>query len=101
MVLFLRSTLKDTLANQKWLLRLGVASFFMMYLGSELGWVVAEVGRQPWAIQDMLPVKVASTNIGAGNVATTFFIFLTLFTVLLIAEIKIMLRQIKIGPEGA
>jgi cytochrome d ubiquinol oxidase subunit I len=76
-------------------------SFFLAYLASEFGWVVAEVGRQPWAIQDMLPVKMATTNIGAGHVQATFFIFLILFTLLLVAEVKIMLKQINIGPEGA
>lgn len=100
-LLFIRGTLKNSLSEQKWLLRLGVCSFFIVYLASEFGWVVAEVGRQPWAIQDMLPVSVATTKIAAGHVATTFFIFLFLFTMLLFAEIKIMLKQIKIGPEGA
>ena len=78
-----------------------MASFFLAYLASEMGWVVAEVGRQPWAIQDMLPVKMAATNIAAGHVQATFLLFFVLFTVLLLAEIKIMLKQIKIGPEGA
>jgi cytochrome bd ubiquinol oxidase subunit I len=99
-ILFLRATLVGNLTERKWLLRLGVASFFIAYLASELGWVVAEVGRQPWAIQDLLLVKMASTDIAAGHVATTTVIFLLLFTLLLLAEIKIMLRQINIGPEG-
>ena len=55
-------------------------SFFLGYVANQAGWVVAEVGRQPWAIQGLLPVGVASTNIAAGNVQTTFFMFLTLFT---------------------
>ena len=100
MLLLLRNTLNDTLADKKWLQFFGFISFFGMLLASEFGWVVAEVGRQPWAIQDMLPVKMASTNIAAGHVATTFIIFLALFTILMIAEVKIMLKQIKIGPEG-
>jgi len=65
-----------------------------------MGWVVAEVGRQPWAIQGLMPVKVATTNIAVGHVQATFFMFLGVFTLLLIAEIKIMLKQISIGPEG-
>ncbi|PID55436.1 cytochrome ubiquinol oxidase subunit I, partial [candidate division KSB3 bacterium] len=68
-LLFLRGTLQDTLPDNKWLLYLGLITFPMMYLGSEFGWVVAEVGRQPWVIQDMLPVKAATTNIAAGHVA--------------------------------
>jgi cytochrome bd ubiquinol oxidase subunit I len=72
---------------------------FLGYVAQQAGWVVAEVGRQPWAIQGLLPVSVASTNIAASSVQITFFIFLTLFTALLIAEIGIMVKQIKIGPE--
>jgi cytochrome d ubiquinol oxidase subunit I len=101
LLLFLRGALADDLEERPGLLRFGVISFFLVYLASELGWVVAEVGRQPWAIQDMLPVKMAATNISAGNVQATFVIFFVLFAVLMIAEIKIMLKQIKIGPEEA
>ena len=101
LVLFLRSAMKDRLTENRWLLRAGVLSFFLVYLASELGWVVAEVGRQPWAIQDMLPVKMAATNIVTGSVQTTFIMFFVLFAILLLAEIKIMLKQINIGPEGA
>ncbi|MBU2539226.1 MAG: cytochrome ubiquinol oxidase subunit I, partial [Proteobacteria bacterium] len=82
---------------------LSLACFFSIFLGyvaQQAGWVVAEVGRQPWAIQGLLPVGMASTNIAASNVQTTFFMFLTLFTALLIAEIRIMMKQIKIGPEA-
>ncbi|MFH0783114.1 MAG: cytochrome ubiquinol oxidase subunit I [Pseudomonadota bacterium] len=101
LALFLRAALANRLFESKWLLRLGVVSFFLAYLASEFGWVVAEVGRQPWAIQDMLPVKMAATNIASGHVQATFLMFFVLFAVLLLAEIKIMLKQIKIGPEGA
>ncbi len=82
-----------------WLNRTSFLALFLGYIASQAGWVLAEVGRQPWAIQDLLPVGVAATPIAAGNVKLTFFIFLTLFTVLLVAEIGIMARQIKIGPE--
>ena len=56
--------------------------------------------RQPWAIQDMLPVGAAISKLQTGSVQLTFFIFLLLFTVLLFAEIGIMLKAIKKGPEG-
>lgn len=93
-------TSRDKITEARWLLSLGVLSIFLGYVASQAGWVVAEVGRQPWAIQGLLPVSVANTNIGAGHVQTTFFMFLGLFTLLLIAEMKIMLKQISIGPEG-
>ena len=93
--------IKDTIEEKRWLLPLGVLSFFLAMIASQAGWIVAEVGRQPWAIQNMLPVGVATSNLSAGNVMTTFWMFAILFTLLLLAEIKIMLNQIKKGPEGA
>ncbi len=92
-------SLKGTLEKKTWLHVLSLPMFFLGLIASQAGWVVAEVGRQPWAIQDLLPVNVASTNIAVGNVQATFFIFLAIFTMLLIAEVSIMLKQIKIGPE--
>ena len=67
------------------------------YIAAECGWIVAEVGRQPWAIQDLMPVGVAATHLSSVNVQISFFIFLVLFTALLIAEIGIILKQIKKG----
>ena len=91
---------KDKLADKRWLLRVAVWSIPLAYLASQAGWVLAEVGRQPWAIQDLMPVGIAASKIGPGSVSATFFIFLALFTALLIAELSIMFRQIKIGPEN-
>lgn len=97
---FLYYTMKDTIEQKRWLLVLGLASFFLAMIASQAGWVVAEVGRQPWAIQGMLPVTMATSNLATGNVVVTFWMFAVLFTLLLLAEVKIMLRQIKKGPEG-
>jgi cytochrome d ubiquinol oxidase subunit I len=71
----------------------------LAYICSESGWLVAEFGRQPWTIQDMLPVGASVSNIGSSAVATTFWLFLVLFTVLLAVEINIMLKQIKRGLD--
>ena len=98
LVLFL-STKKEIL-NYRIILKLTLFSIPLGYIASEAGWVVAEVGRQPWAIQDLMPVGIAATKIATTNVMISFFIFAILFTVLLIAEIKIMTKQIKIGPNG-
>jgi cytochrome d ubiquinol oxidase subunit I len=69
------------------------------YLASVLGWLVTEMGRQPWIIQDLMPVGIAVSNLSTSTVQTTFWLFAALFTALLIAEISIMTRQIKIGPK--
>ena len=92
-------TFKKTLEKQTWFLCLGVLSLFLGYMAQETGWIVAEVGRQPWAIQGLLPVGVAISDLNTPTIQLTFFMFLALFTVLLIAGIRIMTRQIALGPE--
>jgi len=78
----------------------GLFSLPLGFLSCQLGWIVAEVGRQPWAIQDILPVKIAATDIATSHVQLTFWLFFVLFTILFSAELKIMLSQIKKGPES-
>lgn len=91
--------IKNKIENKRLLLKLAVISVPLGYLASQLGWILTEVGRQPWAIQDLLPVSVATTNISTSSVITTFILFAVLFTALLVAEIKIMVNQIKQGPN--
>lgn len=92
---------RGRLVSQRWLLRMCIWMIPLSYLASQAGWAVTEAGRQPWAIQDLMPVGVAASKIPAGSVGVTFFLFLLLFTALFAAEISILLRQIKIGPDGA
>lgn len=90
---------KKDITCMKWLHMAGLALLPLGYIASEAGWLVAEFGRQPWTIQDMLPTWVAVSDIGASSVMLTFFIFLALFTLLLFVEINIMCKVIKKGPE--
>lgn len=91
---------KDKLQNIRWLLWVMVFTIPLVYLASQAGWIVAEVGRQPWVIQDLMPTLTAVSRVDASVVQTTFILFFSLFTVLLIAELGIMFKQIKKGPEG-
>jgi cytochrome d ubiquinol oxidase subunit I len=88
---------KNKIEKRKWLLYSALFSIPLAYLATQLGWVVAEVGRQPWIIQDLMPTKAAVSNISTNSVKLTFFLFAVTFTVLLIANIKIILKQIKKG----
>ena len=88
---------RKNLAEMRWMHWIALFTIPLGYLAGQAGWVVAECGRQPWAIQDMLPTSAAISRLDVGSVQTTFFIFLVLFTVLLIAEIGIMLRTIRKG----
>ena len=96
---FLYYMYKNKIDGKKWLLRIALWSIPLGYLASQLGWVVAEVGRQPWAIQDILPVHKATSHLETSAVVVTFILFAVLFTALLIAELRIMTRAIKNGPK--
>ena len=82
-----------------WHYWLAIALIPLAYIASESGWLVAEFGRQPWTIQDMLPTWVAVSDLHASSVMLTFFLFLILFTTMLAVEISILLKQIQKGPE--
>jgi len=98
-ILVLYFAMTDELENKPLLLRAALFSIPLGYVAQEAGWIVAEVGRQPWAIQDLLPVGMAASNVASSSVMITFWLFAVLFTGLLIAEVKIMLKQIQIGPK--
>ena len=89
---------RGVLGRYRWPLRLALWSIPAAYVASQAGWIVAELGRQPWTIQNLLPTGAAVSRIEPGAVQTTFWIFAVLFTILLVAEIGIMIKQIKRGP---
>ena len=90
---------KDKLAGKRWLLWSAIICIPLVYICGQCGWIVAEVGRQPWTIQGLLPVNVAISSLSAGAVKTTFFVFLAVFALFLAIEIRIMLGAIRKGPE--
>ncbi len=92
-------TVKGSIDRRRGFLRLAIWSIPLVYIASQAGWIVAEVGRQPWVIQNLMPNIAAVTKISTSAVMVTFWLFAVIFTILLIAEIKIMRRQIKIGPK--
>jgi len=89
----------NRLGKPRWLLHVGIWMIPLAYIASEAGWLVAEMGRQPWVIQDMLPTIAAVSQINANTVQISFWLFTIVFTALFIAELRIMLKQIKIGPK--
>ena len=89
---------KNNLEYKKWLQYAALLCIPLVYICGECGWIVAEVGRQPWTIQDLLPVNVAVSGTNSAEVITTFFIFLGIFALFLLIEIRIMINAIKKGP---
>ncbi len=94
LILIFFSYRKTGVLEKGWLNWVGILSIPVVWICSQAGWIVAEAGRQPWAIQDVMPTWVATSDITTGSVQITFWLFAALFTLLLVAEISIMLRYI-------
>ncbi|MBB2776533.1 UNVERIFIED_ORG: cytochrome d ubiquinol oxidase subunit I [Comamonas terrigena] len=82
-----------------WLLKLAVWSIPLPWLAAECGWIVAELGRQPWAVEGVLPTALAVSALGASTVLFTLLGFVAIYTVLIVVEMKLMLKAIRKGPE--
>ncbi|MDE7427487.1 MAG: cytochrome ubiquinol oxidase subunit I [Muribaculaceae bacterium] len=91
---------KVSFLERPWLHWAGMLSIPLVWIVSQAGWIVAEVGRQPWVIQDLMPTTAAISDIPASSVKLTFWIFAVLFTALLAAEVSIMVKYINHASKG-
>lgn len=98
-ILILWAEYKKRLSRMKWLQYIALFSIPLVYIAGQAGWIVAEVGRQPWIIEGLLPVKAAVSSMSVSAVQTTFFLFVAIFTLFLIIEMRIMIKAIKKGPN--
>ena len=90
---------RNRLQGMRWLQWVALLSIPLVYLAGQAGWIVAEVGRQPWVIEGLLPTKAAVSSVSVGAVQTTFFLFVAIFTLFLAIEIRILIKAIKEGPK--
>jgi len=95
------SILKGTFENNRLVQQLAVISVPLPWIATSFGWMTAEIGRQPWTVFGVLPTAESVTPIALQNVQATFFMFLTAFVILGIAELKILFTVVKNGPKGA
>jgi cytochrome d ubiquinol oxidase subunit I len=86
--------------NTPWFLHLAFWSLPLPWLSAELGWFVAEYGRQPWVVQGILPTFMGTSTIGLGSISLSLAAFALFYTALAIVEVYLMVKYIKLGPEG-
>ncbi|HVJ36415.1 MAG TPA: cytochrome ubiquinol oxidase subunit I [Stenotrophomonas sp.] len=90
---------KHNFEDKRWFLKLALWTLPLPWIAIECGWFVAEYGRQPWAVEGVLPTFYAASGLALHQILTTLCGFVLLYTVLLVIEIKLMLKAIKLGPE--
>jgi cytochrome bd ubiquinol oxidase subunit I len=91
---------RRTIQNQRWLLTLVLWCLPVPWLSCEMGWFVAEGGRQPWAIGEVLPTFLATSSLRAGDLAISLTGFIGFYTLLLIVEIYLMVKFARKGPSS-
>jgi cytochrome bd ubiquinol oxidase subunit I len=93
-------TSKRTAHKKRWLLRLAFYGMPLPWIANELGWVVAEYGRQPWTIANILPTHLSVSSVDVGQLYLSLAGFFIFYTVLLIIEFFLMIKYVRLGPSS-
>ena len=93
-------TAKRTIAEKKWLLKLALYCIPLPWIAAEMGWIVAEYGRQPWTISGILPTSLSTSNLDPSSVYFSLAGFVGFYTVLLVAELYLMFKYARLGPQS-
>ena len=92
--------LRDSVWHKKWFLRILVWSIPVPWIAAEFGWVVAEVGRQPWIVNGVLPTFLGTSSITTQQLHFSLIGFIVFYTVLFIIEMFLMFKYARLGPSS-
>ncbi len=93
-------TAKRTIFEKKWLLRLALFAIPAPWIAAEMGWIVAEMGRQPWTISGILPTHLSTSSLSAGDLYFSLAGFMGFYTLLLVIEMFLMFKYARLGPSS-
>ncbi|MFD2110317.1 cytochrome ubiquinol oxidase subunit I [Thiorhodococcus fuscus] len=91
---------KRVIQEKRWLLRLFLISIPVPWIAAETGWFVAEFGRQPWAIGEVLPTSIASSSLTANDIMISLSAFILFYTGLFVIEMFLMFKFARLGPSS-
>ncbi len=94
------SCTKRLVAKRRWLLKAALLSIPLPWISSELGWFVAEYGRQPWSIGEVLPTHLSTSTLGTSDLYFSIAGFVGFYTLLLVVELFLMFRFARLGPSS-
>ncbi|HAT2103996.1 TPA: cytochrome ubiquinol oxidase subunit I [Legionella pneumophila] len=93
-------SVRHRLEKTSWYHRVAFYSLPLPWIAAELGWIVAEYGRQPWVVEGILPTFMGASSLTSGQVMTSIAGFVLFYTVLAIVEVYLMVKYIRLGPDG-
>lgn len=92
--------LRRRIANTRWFLWVALFSLPLPWVAAELGWVVAEYGRQPWVVDGLLPTFMGASSVSASSVWISLIGFILFYSILAVVELFLMIKYIRLGPEN-
>ncbi len=93
-------TMRNVVQDRPWFLKTAVWMIPIPFIACEMGWLVAEVGRQPWTVFEILPTWMSASTHSVGYLVFSLIGFVLLYTVFIIIEMYLMVRAIRQGPES-
>ncbi|HEY8261549.1 MAG TPA: cytochrome ubiquinol oxidase subunit I, partial [Methylosinus sp.] len=87
------------LRHNPWLLKLALYSLPLPWIAAELGWIVAEYGRQPWIIDGVLPTFLGVSNVPASNVLASLAGFVVFYSALAVVDVALIVKYVRLGPQ--
>lgn len=91
---------KHQITKPRWLLKAALWSLPLPWIASEAGWFVAEYGRQPWSIAEILPVHTSVSNLSVGDVVFTLVAYSVFYIVMFLAAFYLMQKYARKGPSA-
>ena len=87
-------------SSKRWLLKWALFSLPLPWIATQTGWWVAEHGRQPWSIGEVLPVHLSASSLSTGDVMGSILALVGFYTLLLIIEMYLMIKFARLGPSS-
>lgn len=94
------AVVRGKIGEKRWLHRAVLFGLPLPWIAVESGWFVAEYGRQPWAIGEVLPTAIAHSSLTVGDVLSSMILICGLYTLFLVAEMFLMFKYVRLGPSS-
>ncbi len=86
--------------GKRWLLRWALLSLPLPWVATQTGWFVAEHGRQPWSIGEVLPTHLSASSLSSADVWASLLALVAFYSVLLVIEMYLMIKFARLGPSS-
>ncbi len=94
------ASIRRNAENKPWLLRFALCSLPLPWIAAQTGWYVAENGRQPWSIAEVLPTHLSASSLSTGDLWGSLVALVAFYSLLLVIELYLMVKFARLGPSS-